>query len=100
VAEVRAVGERLVDWDRALRLLRQDFGIEILLVEGGPLLNGHLLLSDLIDELRLTVSPLVVGGSARRIVADAPLTGPLTLALDDVLEDDGFLLLRYLRDRH
>lgn len=100
VAEVRAVGDRLVDWDRALTLLREEFATEILLVEGGALLNGQLLAADLVDELRLTVSPIMVGGSSRRIVSDAPNLGPLTLTLDDVLEEDGFLFLRYLRDRH
>jgi riboflavin-specific deaminase-like protein len=100
VADVHAVGDRMVDWDRALRLLREELAVETLLVEGGPLLNGHLVAADLVDELRVTVSPLVAGGSARRIVADSPLTGSLPLALADVLEEDGFLFLRYLRVRH
>jgi riboflavin biosynthesis pyrimidine reductase len=100
VAEVRQVGERLVDLGLALRLLREEFATEILLVEGGPTLNGQLFALDLVDELRVTVSPVVVGGGSRRIVADAPLTGQFPLTLASVLEDDGFLFLRYLRDRH
>lgn len=100
VAEVRAVGDRLVDWEQALSLLRDEFATEILMVEGGALLNGQLIAADLVDELRLTVSPIVVGGNSRRIVADGANISPLPLTLDDVLEENGFLFLRYLRDRH
>lgn len=100
VAEVRAVGDQLVDWERALTLLRDEFATKVLLLEGGSLLNGQLMAADLVDELRLTVSPILVGGSSRRIVSDAPDLGPQALMLDDVLEDDGSLFLRYVRDRH
>jgi 5-amino-6-(5-phosphoribosylamino)uracil reductase len=48
-----------------------------------------------VDELCLTIAPLIAGGTAGRIVSglDSQLTDPLTLL--HVLEDDGHLFLRY-----
>ena len=100
VADVRAVGAHSLDWPAALRLLRHDYGAKTLLVEGGPSLNTQLVAEDLVDELRLTVAPLLVGGAARRIVAPGAPAQTLALTLDEVTEEDGFLFLRYLRDRH
>lgn len=100
VAVVREVGDRLVDWALALRLLRKEFEAEVLLVEGGPHVSAQLMALDVVDELRLTVSPVVIGGDARRIVADAPLPRAVPLKLAGLLEDDGFLFLRYLRNHH
>ena len=100
VADVRAVGAHSVDWPAALRLLRHEYAAKTLLVEGGPSLNTQLVAEDLIDELRLTVAPLLVGGAARRIVAPGAPAQTLPLTLDEVDEEDGFLFLRYLRDRH
>jgi riboflavin biosynthesis pyrimidine reductase len=100
VAEVRTAGHQVLDWPGALRLLRADYGCRTLLVEGGPTLNTQLVADDLLDELRLTIAPLVVGGASRRIVGPgAPAEArPFTLA--DLGEEDGFLFLRYVRDRH
>ena len=52
--------------------------------------------ADLVDEINLTVSPLVVGGTGKRLTDGAPdLLRRFRLA--HVLEDDGFLFLRYVR---
>ncbi|MGN6793102.1 MAG: dihydrofolate reductase family protein [Streptosporangiaceae bacterium] len=69
-----------------------------ILVEGGPMLLGQLVAEHLLDELCLTVSPVLEGGhesgrlTSRR--GPAELTG---MRLASVLEDDGFLLTRYIR---
>ena len=69
-----------------------------ILVEGGPMLLGQLAAAQLLDELCLTISPLLEGGqSTARVTSGrgpAELTGMRLAAL---LEDDGFLLSRYLR---
>jgi hypothetical protein len=57
------------------------------------------------DELCLTIGPLMAGPGASRIVAGHPQPGtrptpPLPLTLAHVLEDDGFLLCRYTRKDH
>jgi riboflavin biosynthesis pyrimidine reductase len=66
-------------------------GIERLLCEGGPTVNRALLDAGLLDELFLTLSP-VVSGEGPSIVADGP-SAPLTLR--SVATADGDLYLRY-----
>jgi riboflavin biosynthesis pyrimidine reductase len=66
-------------------------GIERLLCEGGPTINRALLDAGLLDELFLTLSP-VVSGEGPPIVADGP-AAPLTLR--SVATADGDLYLRY-----
>jgi 5-amino-6-(5-phosphoribosylamino)uracil reductase len=73
-------------------------GLHRVLCEGGPSLFGELLAADAVDELCLTLSPLLVGGTAGRI-ARGPAGGasrPMTLA--GVLHEAGTLFLRYRRD--
>jgi riboflavin biosynthesis pyrimidine reductase len=66
-------------------------GVERLLCEGGPTINRALLDAGLLDELFLTLSP-VVSGEGPPIVADGP-SAPLTLR--SVATADGDLYLRY-----
>ena len=66
-------------------------GIERLLCEGGPTINRALLDAGLLDELFLTLSP-VVSGEGPPIVADGS-SAPLTLR--SVATADGDLYLRY-----
>jgi 2,5-diamino-6-(ribosylamino)-4(3H)-pyrimidinone 5'-phosphate reductase len=47
---------------RKLMLLLTDFGIKILLLEGGGNLNWSFVKNDLIDEFRITIAPWIVGG--------------------------------------
>jgi riboflavin biosynthesis pyrimidine reductase len=63
--------------------------------EGGPSLFGSLLAAGVVDELCLTVSPNLVAGDAKRIVA-GDLSSPRELALGHVLTSGQTLLLRYL----
>jgi len=49
-----------------LRHVRQELGASLLLVEGGPSLNGELFDGGLIDELFLTVGSVVVGGDGTK----------------------------------
>jgi riboflavin biosynthesis pyrimidine reductase len=82
----------------AVRALRAA-GLTHLLCEGGPALLGSLTGADLVDELCLTVSPLLAGAGATRIVTGEPHP-PRTLALTHALPTgDGSLLLRYRRER-
>ena len=94
VADVILVGAGGVDFVRALDELGAR-GHRHVLAEGGPTLNGHLARAGLIDELCLTLSPKLVAGSAKRIIAASALPAPAALELRSVLEDDGYLFLRY-----
>jgi riboflavin biosynthesis pyrimidine reductase len=67
------------------------------LTEGGPTLLGELVRDGLLDELCLTISPLIAAGDGPRIVDAPSLPAPSRLRLASVLEDDGELFLRYLQ---
>jgi 5-amino-6-(5-phosphoribosylamino)uracil reductase len=69
------------------------------LAEGGPTLNGQLAAAGLLDEVCLTVSPLLAGGDARRILAGPALQDPPRFTLRSLCEEDDFLFLRYRASR-
>jgi riboflavin biosynthesis pyrimidine reductase len=97
LAEVIIAGERDVDLAFALGVLAERRFARVL-AEGGPSLNGQLMAAGLVDELCLTLSPLLVGGEAKRILAgpDLGLLGArLGWSLRSLCEQDGFLFLRY-----
>jgi riboflavin-specific deaminase-like protein len=80
----------------ALRRMRSDYGVEMLLCEGGPTMFGSLLDEDLVDELFLTVAPkLTGGGTAPTITSGSELTELRELELAWVLERADSLYLRY-----
>lgn len=82
-------GDADLDLDRALNILRAEFGIETLLLEGGGTINGVFLGCDLIDYVSLLMLPIADGqpdvpttfdhhlGKARllRLVSVKPLAG-------------------------
>ncbi len=64
-------------------------GVRALLCEGGPTLNRALLAAGVVDELFLTLSPLLAGNrDAPRIVEGDDLPAPVRLALEWVLRHD------------
>jgi riboflavin biosynthesis pyrimidine reductase len=71
-------------------------GAGVVLAEGRPSLNHQWVAAGLVDELNLTISPLLVGGTAKRILSGPTLAAPAGLRLDRVLSDDGYLFCRYL----
>lgn len=93
-ADLIAVGAGSVDLGAALRTLRRR-GVGHLLCEGGPGLIAALAGADLLDELFVTVSPLLVGGDAARVLRGASLLPPRPVSPVAVAEEDGFLFLRY-----
>jgi riboflavin biosynthesis pyrimidine reductase len=95
IPAVRA-GHDDVDLALALQHLGA-LGVGIVMAEGGPSLNGTLVAAGLVDELCLTVSPHLVGGSSSR-VAHGSVAALTHLSLAHVLEEDGWLFLRYVAD--
>jgi 5-amino-6-(5-phosphoribosylamino)uracil reductase len=95
VADVLVAGDDRVDLTAALAELAER-GLARVLSEGGPTLFGALLAAGLVDELCLTVSPLLTGPGTGRIVAGPVLAdAPYPVALLHLLAEDGALLLRY-----
>src|SRR5258705_98376 len=82
-----------VDGRAGLAELRLDH----LLCEGGPHLMGALTEADLVDEVCLTVPPMLAGAGAGRITAGAA-PSVRDLALAHALCEEGTLLLRYVRN--
>ncbi len=101
-ADVVVAGRDLVSPEAILRALAGR-GHRRILVEGGPCLLGQVAAAALLDELCLTLSPLLAGGRASRILAPGPAGGDdvpeaqAGLSLAHVLADGGYLLCRYLR---
>lgn len=80
----------------ALAILRRDFGIERLLLEGGPATNGAFLRTGCIDEVFLTIAPMVRGGSGLPgLFAGDPGPGLLHLGLSSAYRCQGEIYLRY-----
>lgn len=65
--------------------------------EGGPRLLASMVAADLVDQLCLTLAPILAGAGADRIVSGAVTDAPRELTLASVLHEDGFLMLRYRR---
>jgi riboflavin-specific deaminase-like protein len=71
-------------------------GVRGLLCEGGPTLNRSLLAMGLVDELFLTLAPMLTGDDDEpTIVADGALPDPASLELRWALRHRHELLLRY-----
>jgi riboflavin biosynthesis pyrimidine reductase len=98
-ADVVVAGDETVDLKAALDALAAR-GQRRMLAEGGPYLLAQLLEGGLLDELCLTIAPLMAGPGAPRIVAGPPAASPARpLTLAHILEDDGFLLSRYTTNK-
>lgn len=94
--EVMVCGAEAVDVADALTQLRRR-GLRRVLCEGGPTLLDELTAADLVDELCLTMAPLLAGCQPLGYAA-APMHLPTRLRLDQVLVDDaGYAYLRYAR---
>ncbi|MBT8226320.1 MAG: pyrimidine reductase family protein [Dactylosporangium sp.] len=96
VAEVIVAGDGTVDLAAALRALH-DRGLRQILCEGGPQVLGALVEHDLVDEVCLTLSPLLAGGGPGRLSTGQPIPAPRRLRLCSVVTAEDVLLLRYTR---
>jgi len=75
---VIALGKEHVDLPLLMKVLREEYGVERLMIEGGPTLNWSMLNNRLVDEIRLIHLPFIIGG------ADTPsLVGGMHIESED-----------------
>lgn len=67
------------------------------LTEGGPRLLAQLTADGLLDELCLSLAPLLSGGDAPRILQGVQMADAQQMGLVSLLEQKGFLFARYCR---
>jgi len=97
-SDVVLAGNGNVDLPAAIRELGARHGA-LVLVEGGPSLNGQLGATDSLDEVCLSVSPLLVGTDSARILSNGPPHPPMPFRLERAEVCLGLLFTRYLRAR-
>jgi riboflavin-specific deaminase-like protein len=95
VADILVAGEDAVDLPAALDELIER-GLSRILCEGGPNLLADLAGCGRLDELCLTISPVVIGGTGSRVLSGPGLDIDVSLRLAHLLEEDGVLLGRWV----
>lgn len=93
-ASVMTAGEQAVDVGLCLDDLAAR-GLPRVLCEGGPGLLTEVASRNLLDELCLTLTPLLVGGTGPRIAHGLPID--VTLRLEHLIETQDVLLMRWVR---
>src|SRR4051812_14604004 len=79
--------------------LRREHGARLVLCEGGPRLLRALVADDLLDELLLTLAPLLAAGDAPTPLAGAALDPPGKMDLAATWRAGDHMFLRYLAQR-
>jgi len=95
VATVVVAGEDRVDPAAALQALA-DLGARMVLCEGGPRWLGELVAADRLDELLLSVSPLI-GGDPLPVCINPPGADLASFTLEGAMAEGDTLFLRYQR---
>ncbi|NKQ56696.1 pyrimidine reductase family protein [Amycolatopsis sp. K13G38] len=93
-ADILIAGEQMIDLTAALDGLARR-GLYRIDCEGGPHLFGELIAEDLVDQLCLTVAPVLAGAGAGRIAMGRLSSEARRMELASVLHEDGFSMLRY-----
>lgn len=75
-----------------------DRGLRRVLTEGGPSLLSLFIEQDLLDELCVTIAPILVGGSARRIATGGGEAHSRMRRSHILSDGEGYLYTRYVRE--
>ncbi len=95
-AEVLVCGAGTVDHHEVREQLAAR-GLRRILCEGGPSLAGTMTAAGVLDEVCLTLSPLLLAGDARRMAIGPVLEPATTLRYRHAIIDGDHLLLSYVR---
>ena len=102
---VEIFGDEELDFRAACRWLYQQWQVRSLLCEGGGELNAGLLRAGVVDEIYLTICPVIFGGSNAPTLADGEGIArvedaiPLKLKRLDRVKDELFLIFKVLTKR-
>jgi riboflavin biosynthesis pyrimidine reductase len=72
-------------------------GMRRVLTEGGPSLLSLFIAGDLLDELCVTIAPILVGGQARRIASGSGESHTRMRRSHLLTDDEGYLYTRYVK---
>ncbi|MBQ4095328.1 MAG: dihydrofolate reductase family protein [Oscillospiraceae bacterium] len=75
--------------------LKEKFGCEVLLLEGGSIINGAFQRADVIDELSLVVAPIVAQKSDKPLFTDSDFS---VFELVSAESKDGNVIMNYKRN--
>jgi 5-amino-6-(5-phosphoribosylamino)uracil reductase len=76
--------------------LRREHGVRLVLCEGGPTVLAALLREQVLDQLCLSLAAKLTGGGDAPAITTGPvLAEPAEAELEEILERDGTLFLRY-----
>ena len=96
---VKICGANKIDFKRALVWMRKEWGVKRLLCEGGGQLNDALFRAGVVDEVNLTVCPLILGGRESPSIAEglgfAKLKDAVVFSLKSRRQLGGELFLVY-----
>jgi riboflavin-specific deaminase-like protein len=99
--EVKICGKTEIDFPKALGWLRQKWQVKRLLCEGGGEINAALFQSDLVDEIHVTLVPILLGGRDAPTLADGvgveKLADAAQFRLSSMKRDGATLFLVYQR---
>jgi 2,5-diamino-6-(ribosylamino)-4(3H)-pyrimidinone 5'-phosphate reductase len=99
--EVKVCGKTKVDFVEALRWLRSKWKVKRLLCEGGGEVNAAMFEAGLVDEVHVTLCPLILGGRDAPTLADGTgarrLADATRLRLVSMKQYEGGLFLIYRR---
>jgi 5-amino-6-(5-phosphoribosylamino)uracil reductase len=97
---VAAQVEQVLETDPAtmLRVLREQYGVRSLLLEGGPHVNTPFFANELVDELFLTIDPVLTGSAVPFPIIAGALPVRQRLHLISALSGEEHLFLRYRVD--
>jgi riboflavin biosynthesis pyrimidine reductase len=96
LGEVVVAGDESPEPAAALEALAQ-LGLTRVLCEGGPYLLSSLIDADLVDDMCLTITPILAGSQPTTMQPASDRIEPTRLSLRHVLQYDGLLYLRYSR---
>ncbi len=70
---------------------------DVVLLEGGPSITGQFVVAGLVDELNVTIAPVLVGGDSPDLLGGAAPRPPYGMQLERVVQGERMLFLRYLK---